>query len=79
MGKKLVKHGNSLALVIEKPLLTVLGIDEKTQLVISIEDNCLVIKPSRAKKTKSRQSEIDDIAQQIMKKYGPVFEKLSKS
>ncbi|HJZ24532.1 MAG TPA: hypothetical protein VJ201_08850 [Candidatus Babeliales bacterium] len=76
--KKLVKHGNSLALVIEKPLLNVLGIDEKTNLVISIQDNSLIIKATPIKKAKNK-NEIDEIAKQIMQKYAPAFKKLAKS
>lgn len=76
--KKLVKHGNSLALVIEKPLLNVLGIDEKTNLVISIQDNSLIIKATPTKKVKNK-GEIDEIAKHIMKKYAPAFKKLAKS
>lgn len=79
MEKKLVKHGNSLALVIDKPLLNLLGITDKTKLVLSVEDNRLVIKPNTLKKTKSRNNDIDAIAQEIMKKYAPVFKRLAKS
>ena len=34
MIKKLSKHGNSLALVIDKPILELLGIDEDTELEV---------------------------------------------
>jgi hypothetical protein len=35
MTKKLSKHSNSLALVIDRPILEILGIDEQTPLQIS--------------------------------------------
>ena len=47
MTKKLSKHGNSLALVIDRPVLELLGIDEQTTLDISTDGNVLVIAPVR--------------------------------
>jgi antitoxin MazE len=38
MVKKLVKHGNSLAVVLDRPVLDLLKIDETTPLEISTED-----------------------------------------
>ena len=78
MTKKLIKHGNSLALLIEKPLLNVLGFDEKTALEIIIQNNTLVIKAVHDKKSRVNDEDIDEIAKKIMKKYEPVFKKLAK-
>ncbi len=79
MNKKLTKHGNSLALVIDKPLLKLLKINEKTLLEISIKDNTLIIKPTTVKKAKKKEASIDEIAEQIMNKYDITFKKLSKT
>lgn len=78
MKKKLTKHGNSLALIIDKPLLELLHINEKTELVIDIKDGTLIIKPQKSKKAKENK-DIDAIATQIMDKYEKVFKKLSKT
>lgn len=43
MIKKLTKHGNSHALVIDKPILDLLGISPKTPLSVTTDGNCLVI------------------------------------
>jgi antitoxin component of MazEF toxin-antitoxin module len=43
--KNLTKHGNSLALVIEKPVLELLNIDQDTPLNISTDGTSLVISP----------------------------------
>lgn len=43
LRKKLSKHGNSLALVIDKPILELLGIDEDTQLEITTDGHSLRI------------------------------------
>lgn len=77
MTKRLVKHGNSLALLIEKPILKILGIDEQTDLQVKIEGNSLIIQSAIQEKT--RKEEIKEIAQQIMDQYDSVFRKLSKT
>ena len=77
MSKKLTKHGNSLALIIDKPILKMLNISEQTQLELSIENNALVIRPVTKKKIRSKQ-EIKKIAQEIMDEYADVFKKLAK-
>ena len=45
MQKNLVKHGNSMALVIEKPILELLGADAKTLFDISTDGQALVLTP----------------------------------
>ena len=77
MSKKLTKHGNSLALVLDKPILKMLDISEQTQLELSIEGDALVIRPATKKKTRSKQ-EIKKIAQKIMDEYADVFKKLAE-
>jgi antitoxin component of MazEF toxin-antitoxin module len=48
MVKKLVRHGNSLALVIDKPVLDLLKITEETPLEIeTVDGKSLQIKPSK--------------------------------
>ena len=70
MEKKLTKHGNSLALIIDKPLLKLLKINQQTPITISISGDSLVITPT--KNTKSKKSKILtkdtlEIAKKIMK------------
>ena len=79
MTKKLTKHGNSLALIIDKPLLTMLKISEKTVLELVIQGNELVIrKVGKLRKGQSEEASVDAIAQKIMDKYAPVFKRLAK-
>lgn len=47
MTKRLSRHGNSLALVIDRPILELLGIDERTMLEISTDGKSLVIAPAK--------------------------------
>ena len=45
MVKKLQKHGNSQALVIDKPIMEALGIDADSPLQLTISGNSLIISP----------------------------------
>ncbi len=47
MIKKLTRHGNSLALVIDKPVLELLKIDATTPLDISTDGERLIVTPLR--------------------------------
>jgi antitoxin component of MazEF toxin-antitoxin module len=49
MIKKLSAVGNSLALIIEKPILLLLGIDRDTPLEIKTDGEGLTIRPLRKK------------------------------
>ena len=77
MSKKLTRHGDSYALIIDKPLLKILNISEHTILNISVQDGALIIKPVQMSTSKKNQS-IKKIAQEIMEEYSDVFEKLAK-
>jgi antitoxin MazE len=79
MSKKLTKHGNSLALVIDKPILEMLKINEKTMLELSIKDGALIIRPFTNSSKNKKEQEIDEIAERIIDKYQDVFKKLSKT
>jgi antitoxin MazE len=54
MIKKLSKHGNSLALVIDRSILELLRIDEKTTLELSTDGEALVVAPVRDKDRKKK-------------------------
>ena len=54
MTKKLSRHGNSLALVIDRAILELLGIDEETPLHISTDGRALVIAPAHDKRRRKR-------------------------
>jgi antitoxin component of MazEF toxin-antitoxin module len=54
MIKTLTKHGNSLALVIEKPVLELIGADADTPFDISTDGQVLILSP--VKDTGRRQT-----------------------
>ena len=45
MQKNLVKHGNSMAMIIEKPILDLLGADADTPFDITTDGQVLVLSP----------------------------------
>jgi len=83
MVKKLSKYGNSKALVIDKPILELLGIDEKTELEISTDGESLLITPV-SKTTKrirkiTKNKKLQKIFEENIKKYDYVLKKLAKN
>ena len=57
MLKKLTKHGNSLALVIDKGVLDILSIDASTPLEITTDGTALLISPVRDEKRRQQFKE----------------------
>ena len=53
MVKRLTKHGNSLALLIDKGVLDLLGIGPETPLSIHTDGNCLIVSPVRSAKKRA--------------------------
>ncbi len=51
MIKKLTKHGNSYALVIERPIMDLLQINEKSALYVTTDGRNLIISPAGDKKS----------------------------
>ncbi len=74
--KKLTKHGNSYALIIEKPILELLGIDGETPLEISTPDgSSIVITPL---KDTTRQRKFKSALVKINKRYGRTLKNLAQ-
>ena len=75
MVKKLVKHGKSLALVIDRPLLDVLHIDTETFLDVQIDGKSLVVTPVQAD---DRRKKFLEALESTNRKYGRVLKKLAE-
>ncbi|MCI0641164.1 MAG: hypothetical protein L0Y72_30740 [Gemmataceae bacterium] len=54
MIKKLTKHGNSWALVIDKPVLDLLKIDPEVPLEVSTDGQTLIISPAADPERKAK-------------------------
>jgi antitoxin MazE len=60
MIKTLTRHGNSLALVIEKPILEILGADAATPFEISTDGQVLMLTPVKdARRRKKFKAALD--------------------
>lgn len=75
MLKKLTRHGNSLALVIDKGVLDLLNIDDQTPLEITTDGSILLISPVRDEK---RRSQFKEAAGRVNAKYGRVLKRLAE-
>ena len=76
LTKKLTKHGNSYAVIIERAILDLLGIGDETLLEISTPDGAsIVITPIKSKEGKKRFAESFD---KINKKYGKTLKRLAE-
>lgn len=74
--KRLTKHGNSYALIIDRPILDLLGINNKTLLQISTPDGeSIVIKPIKSKEHKQK---ISSALKKINKKYQRTLKRLAE-
>jgi antitoxin component of MazEF toxin-antitoxin module len=76
MLKKLTKTGNSLALVLDKPLLDRVRIDADTPLEVSTDGDVIVISPVRDRK---RTARLKRVVAEAHRQYGGVFKRLADS
>ena len=75
MVKKLTKYGNSLALVIDRPILDLFNIDPETLLDISTGGKQLIV----ASVTSAARRNKFEAAQQLAhQRYGKAFQKLAE-
>lgn len=75
MTKKLTRAGNSVALVLDKPLLEQLGLDENAEVELSTNGQVLIVTPRRDPDRELRFRKSQD---KINKKYAGVFRRLSE-
>lgn len=75
MRRKLSKHGNSLALVIEKPVLELLGITADTELEVTTDGNRLIVVPACSEEYERSFQEAADF---VFKRYDKVLRKLAE-
>ena len=76
MRKRLTKTGNSLALVLDKPLLDHVRIGANTPLEISTDGEVIVISPVRARR---RTGKLKRVVEEAHRRYGGVFRRLADS
>ncbi len=75
MTKKLVQHGNSAALIIDKPILELLKINFETALEITTDGSKLIIAPIGLEKSAKR---VKESLKKINNKHSKTLKKLAK-
>lgn len=75
MIKQLTKHGNSLALVIDKAILDLLEIDAGTPLEITTDGQSLIVTPAR---DPERREKFRESLGRINRRHGKALKRLAE-
>lgn len=75
MVKTLIRHGNSLALIIDKPILEMLDISAETPLELVSNGDVLMVKPLR---DEERQRKLKKSLDKINRKFGDDLRRLAE-
>ena len=75
MTKKLIKHGNSAALVLDKPLLDLLNVSFDTPLEVTTDGQNIIISPQSGE---SGGADVMEALEKINRSHGSVLKKLGE-
>lgn len=75
MKKNLTVVGNSLGIIIEKPILDLLGISKETQLEMITDGKRLILEPVREE---HRSEKIKTATKRVMKNHDETLRELAK-
>jgi len=75
MIKHLTKHGNSMALVIDRPILDLLHIDDDTPLEVTTDGKMLMVAPLQPS---GRRAKFDKAQATAHRRYGRAFKRLAE-
>lgn len=75
MRKKLTVVGNSLGIIIEKPILDLLGISKETQFEMITDGKRLILEPVREE---NRTEKIKSATRRVMKNHDKTLRELAK-
>jgi antitoxin component of MazEF toxin-antitoxin module len=75
MVKRLIQHGNSVAFVIDKPIMEMLHITNETFFELSTDGKNIILSPQN---TVTQETDILESLKNINKKYGNVLKKLGE-
>ena len=75
MRKRLSKIGNSVGVVLDRPLLEQLGLEEGSEVDLSTDGSVILLSPKPDKKREARLKEVSDW---MFEKYAGAFKKLAE-
>jgi antitoxin component of MazEF toxin-antitoxin module len=75
MVKRLIQHGNSVALVIDEPIMEILNITNETTFVLSTDGRNLILSPQVEY---TQEKDILNSLEKINKKYETVLKRLGE-
>ncbi len=75
MVKKLIQHGNSSALIIDKAIMELLDIDANTPLEISTDGKSLIISPVRSA---TREKRFRSALEKVNRNHGTTLKRLAE-
>ncbi|MDR3230958.1 MAG: hypothetical protein LBT65_05935 [Synergistaceae bacterium] len=75
MIKTLTKHGNSLALILDKPILELLNIEPETPISVTTDGKSLILSPIQ---DRERSEKLTKVRARVNKKYETTFKKLAE-
>ena len=75
MTKRLIQHGNSTALIIDKPILDMLNLTSETTFQLSTDGKNIILSPQNEN---FQEKDILQSLEKINKKYGKVLKKLGE-
>jgi antitoxin MazE len=78
MRKNLSVIGNSLGLVIEKPILDLLNITRDTELEVTTDGTRLIIEPIREVEAKGRRGRVGAATKRVMKNHDRTLRRLAE-
>ncbi len=76
MIKQLRKVGNSNALILDKPILELLGLAEDGQVQLTIQDGSLIVTPTRPQLVPAER--VDEMLDQVVKRRRELLRRLAK-
>ena len=75
MTKTLIKHGNSLALVIDKPILELLQVTADTPFEILTDGRSLLLSPVRGH---DQEKKFEEALEDVHKRFGRAMKRLAE-
>ncbi|MGH8192405.1 MAG: AbrB/MazE/SpoVT family DNA-binding domain-containing protein [Rhodanobacteraceae bacterium] len=75
MQKKLTRHGNSYALVIDKPILDLLQAKPSTRFEVVTDGNSLVLTPVRGNR---QDKKFEDALKMVHRRFGRALKRLAE-